>query len=114
MAGRIKLHADTVWRKWCRAHTADNEKDGVREREQQMATGTGVGATILTALKAHLAAVAIGATVVVAGGTAAAAVATGAIHPPAQASAAHADKTPGARATEAAANGATARASACD
>jgi|SRR5690348_1556494 len=77
-----------------------------------MATGSGVGATVLTALKAHLAAVAIGATVVVGGG-AAAAVATGAIHSPSQASTTHADKTPGAQATNAAAQGKTARANAC-
>lgn len=78
-----------------------------------MATGSGVGAAVLTALKAHLAAVAIGATVVVGGGAAAAAVATGAIHPPSQASAGQADKTPGARATQAA-NDKTARANACN
>jgi len=77
-----------------------------------MATGSGVGATVLTALKAHLAAVAIGATVVVGGGAAAAAVATGAIHPPAQASTTHSDKTPGTQATHAA-QGETARANAC-
>lgn len=80
---------------------------------RHMATGTGVGATVLTALKAHLAAVAIGATVVVGGGAAAAAVATGAIHSPAQASStAHADKTPDAQATHGA-QGETARANAC-
>ncbi|HST87743.1 MAG TPA: hypothetical protein VLJ14_05135 [Ktedonobacterales bacterium] len=79
-----------------------------------MATGSGVGATVLTALKAHLAAVAIGATVVVGGGAAAAAVATGAIHPAAQASAAQSGKTPGAQATHAATQGETARANACD
>jgi hypothetical protein len=78
-----------------------------------MATGSGVGAAVLTALKAHLAAVAIGATVVVGGGAAAAAVATGAIHPPAQASTTHSDKTPGTQATHVATQGETARANAC-